>query len=124
MHRLPLDAPLSNSEPEHGKTESMGAVSEERGDKTSAASEEKGDKTGNAETKQTSEKYDESLFKALHRTFFKRIWTSAILLVVSGKRKSTFRNVLFFFCDVNLRATRHAQNDHSSIESGHSHVAR
>ena len=78
MHHLPSDTPLSESEPELSKTESPSAISEE-----------KGDKPGNVEptsskTEQTTKKYDESLFKALHHTFFKRIWGSAILLVISG----------------------------------------
>ena len=114
MNRLPSDTPLSDSKPELGKTESLTAISEE-----------KGDKPGNVEpskTEQTTKKYDESLFKALHHTFFKRIWASAFLLVISGKRKSTFRNVLVF-CNVSL-PNRHAQNDHSSIKPGPPHLAR
>ena len=109
LHRLPSDAPLSHSEPELGKTESMGAVGEGKGDKTSAVSEEKGDQTGNVEpskTEENSKKYDESLFKALHRTFFKRIWISAVLLVASGKRKSTFRNFLFITYAQQTRSER------------------
>ena len=109
MHRLHSDTPLSGSE--LGKTESK--------------SEEKVDKPGNIEpsnnTEQTGKKYDESLFKALHHTFFKRIWASAVLLVISGERKSSFRNVLVL-CNISLR-DRHAQNDHSSIKSGDSHLA-
>ena len=58
--RLPSDtqAPLSDSELS----------------KTKSISEEKDDKFGNVEpnkTEQTAKKYDESLFKALHHTFFK-----------------------------------------------------
>jgi hypothetical protein len=30
-------------------------------------------------------KYDESLFKAIHRTFFTRIWTAGVLKLVSGE---------------------------------------
>lgn len=30
-------------------------------------------------------KYDESLFKAIHRTFFTRIWIAGILKLLSGK---------------------------------------
>jgi hypothetical protein len=111
MHRLPSDTPLSDSE--LSKTESLSAVSEE-----------KADKPGNVEpskTEQTTKKYDESLFKALHRTFIKRIWFSAILLVVSGELKYTFRIVLVFG-NISLR-DRHTQNDHSSIKPGHSHLA-
>ena len=109
MHRLPSETPLSDSE--LGKTESK--------------LEEKVDKPGNVvpnETVQATKKYDESLFKALHHTFFKRIWVSAFLLVISGKRKSSCRNVLVF-CNIGLR-DRHAQNDHSSIKPGDSHLAR
>ena len=90
MRHLPSDSPISDSKPELGNTESLSAVIEEKG------GEEKGDQNGNVEpskTEQSAKKYDESLFKALHRTFFKRIWASAFLLVISGKRKSTFRNV-------------------------------
>jgi hypothetical protein len=75
----------SDSDSELGKTESLSAVSEEKGID---------DKPGNVEpskTEKTSKKYDESLFKALHNTFFKRIWSSAFLLVISGMRKSIFR---------------------------------
>jgi ATP-binding cassette subfamily C (CFTR/MRP) protein 1 len=84
-HRLPSDTSLSDSE--LSKSESISAVSEE-----------KGDGPGNVEpsTEQTTKKYDESLFKALHNTFIKRIWGSAILLVISGERKYAFRNVLVF----------------------------
>ena len=79
MHRLASDTSHSDSDPEPRKTESQSPVSEE-----------KDDKPGNVETSETEEtakKYDESLFKALHSTFFKRIWVSAVLLVISGKRK-------------------------------------
>ena len=77
IHLLFSDTPLSDSE--LGKTEFI--------------SEEKGDKPGNVEpskTEETTKKYDESLFKALHRTFFKQIWVSGFLLVVSGKRKKIY----------------------------------
>ena len=30
-------------------------------------------------------KYDESLFKAIHRTFFTRIWTAGALKLISGE---------------------------------------
>ena len=75
MRRLPSDTPLSDSE--LGKTEFLG--------------EEKDDNPGNiesSETEQTTKKYDESLFKALHHTFFNRIWVSGFLLLISGKPKS------------------------------------
>ena len=113
MHRLTSDTSLSELGPELRKTDSLRPVSEE-----------KDDKPGNVEPSETEQtaKYDESLFKALHRTFFKRIWASAFLLVISGKRKSTFSE-LVFFSNINLRV-RHAQNDHSFIKSSHSHVAR
>jgi hypothetical protein len=76
---LRSDTPLSDSELD--KTEPLSAISDEKGD----------DKPGDGEPSnlETTKKYDESLFKALHRTFFKRIWVSAFLLVISGKRKST-----------------------------------
>lgn len=35
-------------------------------------------------------KYDESLFKAIHRTFFTRIWTAGVLKLVSGDIYSVF----------------------------------
>ena len=88
MHRLASDTSHSDSDPEPRKTESQSPVSEE-----------KDDKPGNvesSETEETAKKYDESLFKALHRTFFKRIWVSAVLLVISGKRKSTFSECIGF----------------------------
>ena len=115
MHRLFSDTPLSDSK--LGKTEPF---------RSSADGEEIGDKPGNVEpskTTQTTKKYDESLFKALYRTFYKRIWGSAILLVISGKRKSEsiFWNELVF-CNISL-PNRHAQNDHSSIKQGHPHLA-
>ena len=94
MHRLPSDSPLSDSEPELGKTESPSAVSEKQGDEPGNVKPSK--------TEQTAKKYDESLFKALHHTFFKRIWASAILLVISGKRNFTFWIVLFF-CNIGIR---------------------
>ena len=109
MHRLPSETPLSDSE--LGKTESK---LEEKVDEP--------EKVEPSKTEQTAKKYDESLFKALHHTFFKRIWATAVLLVVSGKRKSSFRNVLVF-CNISL-CDRHAQNDHSSIKPGDSHLAR
>ncbi|KAF8154551.1 multidrug resistance-associated ABC transporter [Crassisporium funariophilum] len=34
-------------------------------------------------------KYDESLFKALHRTFFRRIWTAGSLLLISDTLRTT-----------------------------------
>ena len=79
MHRLFSDTPLSDSK--LGKTEPF---------RSSAVGEEIGDKPGNVEPTKTTQttKYDESLFKALYYTFYKRIWGSAILLVISGKRKS------------------------------------
>ena len=88
MHCLRSDTPLSNSQPELGKTESLSAITEGKGDKP--------ENVESSKTEQTAKKYDESLFKALHRTFFKRIWASAVLLVISGKWKSAFRNVLIF----------------------------
>ena len=111
IHLLSSDVPLSDSE--LGKTESI--------------SEGKGDKPGDVEpskTEETTKKYDESLFKALHHTFFKRIWVSGFLLVISGKRKkkTIFRNVLVF-CNVCIH-DRHSQNHHSFIKPGHSHLAR
>ena len=85
MHHLRSDT-LSDSD--LGKAESL--IS-----RLSGFGEGKGDKSGNVEPEKTA-KYDESLFKALHHTFFERIWVSALLLVISGKRKSTFRSVLVF----------------------------
>ena len=79
MHRLPSDTPLSDSE--LGKTGSVNAVSEEKDEKPGNVEPNKPEQS----TTKSDEKYDESLFKALHRTFFKRIWFSAVLLVVSGK---------------------------------------
>jgi len=35
-------------------------------------------------------KYDESLFKAIHRTFFTQIWTAGVLKLVSGDIYSIF----------------------------------
>jgi ATP-binding cassette subfamily C (CFTR/MRP) protein 1 len=35
-------------------------------------------------------KYDESLFKAIHRTFFTQIWTAGVLKLVSGDIYSVF----------------------------------
>ena len=35
-------------------------------------------------------KYDESLFKTIHRTFFARIWTAGVLKLVSGDIYSVF----------------------------------
>lgn len=35
-------------------------------------------------------KYDESLFKAIHRTFFARIWTAGVLKLISGELSSPF----------------------------------
>jgi ATP-binding cassette, subfamily C (CFTR/MRP), member 1 len=76
MHRLSSDTPLSDSE--LGKTGSVNAISEEKDEKP-------GNNKPEQSTTKSDEKYDESFFKALHRTFFKRIWFSAVLLVVSGK---------------------------------------
>ena len=115
IHRLASDTSHSDLEPEPRKTESLNPVSEG-----------KDDKPGNVEsskTEETAKKYDESLFKALHRTFFKRIWVSAVLLVISGKRKIYIFGMYWFFSNVNLHI-RHAQNDYSFIKSGHSHLAR
>ena len=94
MHRLASDTSHSDSDPEPRKTESQSPVSEE-----------KDDKPGNVETSETEEtakKYDESLFKALHSTFFKRIWVSAVLLVISGKRKIYIFGVYFFLFSITL----------------------
>ena len=84
IHLLSSDVPLSDSE--LGKTESI--------------SEGKGDKPGDVEpskTEETTKKYDESLFKALHHTFFKRIWVSGFLLVISGKRKKKLYFGMYWF---------------------------
>ena len=115
IHPLPLDTPLSDSDP--GKTESVNAFTDEKGEKPGNA------KPSNPEqsTMKSREKYDESLFKALHHTFFKRIWGSAILLVISGNQTSTFQNIIMF-CNINVR-DRHAQNDHASIKPGPSQLA-
>ena len=89
LHNLSSDTPLSDSQPELGKTESPSVVNEEKADNPENV--EPGSKT-----EETTEKYDESLFKALHHTFFRRIWGSAILLVVSGQQNLHFGNVLAF----------------------------
>ena len=93
IHRLASDTSHSDLEPEFRKTESLNPVSEE-----------KDDKPGNLESSKTEEtaKYDESLFKALHHTFFKRIWVSAILLVISGKRKVYIFGMYCFFLKITL----------------------
>lgn len=78
MRPLPSDAPLGDSE--LGKIESAKVVKEDR-EKTTNVELSKPEQATNKQ----EEKYDESLFKALHHTFFKRIWASAFLLVVSGK---------------------------------------
>ena len=111
MHHLPSDTPLSDSE--LSKAESLSTFTEEKADKPE-------DVEPSSKTEQTTKKYDESLFKALHRTFIKRIWFSAILLVVSGERKYTFFQLVFG--NISLR-DRHAQNDNSSIKPSHSHMA-
>jgi len=73
MRWLPPGAPLTDSE-----LDKIDPVSEEKPGNVEPSKSEQG-------TNKTKEKYDESLFKALHHTFFKRIWASAILLVISGK---------------------------------------
>ena len=96
MRHLASDTPLGDAKAEDGKTESQSAVSEEKGG-------EPGD-IEPSKSEQTAKKYDESLFKALHHTFFKRIWVSAILLVISGELRYTFWNVLVF-CNISVYAT-------------------
>ena len=80
MHYLPPVTPLSDSELD--KTEFVNPVNEKQGEKPGNV------EVGNPEqptNKSEDGKYDQSLFKALHNTFFKRIWFSAFLLVISGK---------------------------------------
>ena len=79
LRTLHSDTPLNDSNID--KTESINVVSEE--EKPGNVEPSKPKKTTG--TEKSREKHDESLFKALHHTFFKRIWFSAILLVVSGK---------------------------------------
>ena len=55
-------------------------------------------------------KYDESLFKAIHRTFFAQIWTAGILKLLSGE---FYFVVLFIF--PHLKGTpRHIENNNSA----------
>ena len=79
MRAFPSDTPLSDSNID--KTESINVVSE--GEKPGNVKPSEPKKTTG--TEKSGAKHDESLFKALHHTFFKRIWFSAVLLVVSGK---------------------------------------
>jgi ATP-binding cassette, subfamily C (CFTR/MRP), member 1 len=88
MRPLPSDAPLGDSE--LGKIKSAEVVKEDR-EKTTNVEFSKPEQATNKQ----EEKCDESLFKALHHTFFKRIWASAFLLVVSGKWTSIFE---MYYC--------------------------
>ena len=79
MRPLPSDMPLSDLNID--KTESINVLSEE--EKPGNVKPSKPKKTTG--TEKSGEKHDESLFKALHHTFFKRIWFSAVLSVASSK---------------------------------------
>ena len=73
--------------------------------------------TENAST-ESKRKYDSSLAKALHKTFFWHWWISGALKLFAGMS-------LWFGKPVNLLTClcRHSQDDHSSTQQGPSHMA-
>ncbi|KAF8815566.1 multidrug resistance-associated ABC transporter [Phlegmacium glaucopus] len=81
MRHSPPDTPLDDLE--LSKTESDIAVNEEKPENVEPSKPEQ------ATDKSKEKKYDESLFKALHHTFFRRIWASAALLLISDTLRTT-----------------------------------
>ncbi|PPQ67201.1 hypothetical protein CVT24_011272 [Panaeolus cyanescens] len=62
--------------------------------------------------------YDESLFKAIHKTFIRRIWSSGVLLLISGE----------FLCNdhisgYNFSFIRDSENDDSFGQQGSNYMA-